>query len=1050
MRTAQPLLVLLLASALAAVDGMAPLPIVSASARSHGRTGGEGCQIILSIAWGPDGQQALMSTDVGGVWRSSNAGVTWTPANTGLKGRGGPEIAFDPANADRAFLVSSNSGSNSWDWQGLYRSLDAGRTWSQLPQVGSVNCTEGGVGGSAGHSLAFDPTSVSSGVTQRLWWSTPSPDTVAGKRGLWRSTDAGSTWTRVNTNLTDGLVVCDGSGNVWYGGASGLWRIPSGGDPAAPQQVTTTAVTSLDWSANAPSQIVYTMGAQMRIRQTASGTETTPACAGLPTSGGTWAQLRISPASAQRMIVSQDTGTYFNQPRYVTNNGGASWTSVSVNATDLYMPQNGRPLNAAWHPTDPLQVLDGYDYVVRSSNGGSSFAYSNDGYNAVFVCSVFPIQPTTPDLLIVSSQDYNGSLSTDNGHTWSYFDPLNNGWGGYTYGSVALNNSVIAVGSTTYWNGPRTIYVSRNGGASWTATTATWTGGNDPAWASDTSLVDPRDTNIAFLGRHRTTDGGLTWNVMNGCKGVFTWNRANSAELFGCADASGTSLVMSTDHGATWSTLSGAALSGEVITDIAYDHTRNLMYVARGERHIDLWTRSSGTWTDLTSRFPVDNQGERRGNTVAVDPVDTSVVYVGSRGNYYRTDVALLRSLDAGATWTNLTLTAAQAAAGGIDGANEVMCVRVHPVTREAIITTNCFGIWRLAPPGTPSDTAPPATPAAPTTSSTSSATPTLSGTTEAGATVRIYDGATQIGSATANGSGAWTFTVSPALAVGTHSLTVTATDAAGNVSASSPARTVTVAPAPANTAPTISTLSNQTITEDTATAAKAVTIGDAETAVGSLTLTATAADTTLLPGSGITVGGSGANRTVTLTPAADRNGSTVVTLTVGDGTTTTSSTFTLTVTAVNDAPRLGTSLATVTGEVGIAVDVILPAGAFVDVDGDALTWAMSSLPAGLTFDPATRRLSGTPTTAGDTTVLVTARDPAGLLFTQSITVRVLSAGTTAGSGGSGGSGSGPGTAPALTPTTSSSSKGCGLGGGVGVMLLGALALIAGSRRRYR
>ncbi|MDI9221142.1 Ig-like domain-containing protein [Pantoea sp. EA-12] len=63
--------------------------------------------------------------------------------------------------------------------------------------------------------------------------------------------------------------------------------------------------------------------------------------------------------------------------------------------------------------------------------------------------------------------------------------------------------------------------------------------------------------------------------------------------------------------------------------------------------------------------------------------------------------------------------------------------------------------------------------------------TPTLSGSAEAGATVRIYDGSTLLGSAVVGADGKWTFT-SPALADGSHSLTVTVTDAAGNTSAAS------------------------------------------------------------------------------------------------------------------------------------------------------------------------------------------------------------------------------------------------------------------------
>ncbi|HYC01803.1 MAG TPA: Ig-like domain-containing protein, partial [Azospirillaceae bacterium] len=62
----------------------------------------------------------------------------------------------------------------------------------------------------------------------------------------------------------------------------------------------------------------------------------------------------------------------------------------------------------------------------------------------------------------------------------------------------------------------------------------------------------------------------------------------------------------------------------------------------------------------------------------------------------------------------------------------------------------------------------------------TSDSTPTFTGTTEAGATVRLYDGSTEVGSATANGSGAWSITAS-ALADGAHTLTAKATDKAGN-----------------------------------------------------------------------------------------------------------------------------------------------------------------------------------------------------------------------------------------------------------------------------
>ena len=65
---------------------------------------------------------------------------------------------------------------------------------------------------------------------------------------------------------------------------------------------------------------------------------------------------------------------------------------------------------------------------------------------------------------------------------------------------------------------------------------------------------------------------------------------------------------------------------------------------------------------------------------------------------------------------------------------------------------------------------------------------PTLVGTAEANSSVKVYDGATLLGTVTANGSGSWSLTLTTALTNGTHSITATSTDTAGNVSAASPA----------------------------------------------------------------------------------------------------------------------------------------------------------------------------------------------------------------------------------------------------------------------
>jgi hypothetical protein len=107
------------------------------------------------------------------------------------------------------------------------------------------------------------------------------------------------------------------------------------------------------------------------------------------------------------------------------------------------------------------------------------------------------------------------------------------------------------------------------------------------------------------------------------------------------------------------------------------------------------------------------------------------------------------------------------------------------------------------------------------------------------------------------------------------------------------------------NTPPTISNIANQSTNEDIATSAIAFTVGDLETAAGTLVVSGGSSNTVLVPNANIVLGGSGASRTVTITPASNQNGTSTITVTVSDGVATASDTFVLTVNAVNDSPTI-------------------------------------------------------------------------------------------------------------------------------------------------
>jgi hypothetical protein len=146
----------------------------------------------------------------------------------------------------------------------------------------------------------------------------------------------------------------------------------------------------------------------------------------------------------------------------------------------------------------------------------------------------------------------------------------------------------------------------------------------------------------------------------------------------------------------------------------------------------------------------------------------------------------------------------------------------------------------------------------------------------------------------------------------------------------------------PVNDAPTISEIPDQSIPKKSTTGPIAFTVGDVDNAADSLTVSATSSDQTLVPNGNITFGGSGANRTVTVTPADKRVGTTIITITVSDGIANASTSFTLTVTHSNHPPKADAtaSVTQVISPNNAYASVRLDGSRSSDPDGDALTYA--------------------------------------------------------------------------------------------------------------
>ena len=191
------------------------------------------------------------------------------------------------------------------------------------------------------------------------------------------------------------------------------------------------------------------------------------------------------------------------------------------------------------------------------------------------------------------------------------------------------------------------------------------------------------------------------------------------------------------------------------------------------------------------------------------------------------------------------------------------------------------------------------------------------------------------------------------------------------------------------DTPPTISAINDLSTAINIPTAALPFTIGDGETPAANLLLSVTSDNLLLVPVANVAFGGSGSNRTVTVTPAASRTGTAQLMVTISDGVNTATESFTLTVTGTNTAPTLGT----------LADQSILQngtTGALALTVGDGESTAGSLVLTGASSNPTLVPVANIVFGGGGAARTVTVTPAAGLVGSASITVTVSDGALTA------------------------------------------------------
>jgi hypothetical protein len=224
--------------------------MVTKAHRAVGLVGGEGGQWPRSLEIAPsDSRFCLLGTDVGGLYRSLDGGVRWSPCNVGYSPRGSTDFAIDPINPKRVIAVGMNSGPGGH--HGLYLSENQASSWRPVLKVNICSVAD------IRDQVAFDPSTSdrSAGLTRRVYWSRIRKDEEAWgnkpeiKPIVYRSDDGGVTWRELAGTETQGgasLKVAPTGGTVYAGNEFGFFRSTDGG--VTFRKTLTADVTSVDVS----------------------------------------------------------------------------------------------------------------------------------------------------------------------------------------------------------------------------------------------------------------------------------------------------------------------------------------------------------------------------------------------------------------------------------------------------------------------------------------------------------------------------------------------------------------------------------------------------------------------------------------------------------------------------------------------------------------------------------------------------------------------------------------------------------------------------------
>ena len=554
----------------------------------------------------------------GGAWKTTNGGANWSPIFDAMSYLSIGCITLDPQNPNTIYIGTGDPNVTGYPFvgNGLYKSTDAGATWKNIGLVESRIISK----------VIVHPTQPNT-----IWVATMgNPFARDDKRGLFKTTDGGTTWTKVlyigpETGITD-VEISPSNPNVLY---------------------------AASWDRIRNNQESIVSGIHAKVYKTINGGTnwTTVSDNGLPDGELSRIGLAISGTNGDVVYALYQTTGVNLEGIYKTSDAGASWDFVPTSAEMKANLTGGMGWYFGKIEVNPLNDSDLCVQGVhsyRSKDGGSNWENFSEMMNDMHVDHHAFIYKGNR---LYIGTDGGAYTSSNNGNSWRnleniptsqlYHVDLNPNFPDRIYAGAQDNGTIVGnAASANNWkriyggDGFRTQFIlgdtmsfyaetqrgdiwrTNDGGQNFDSAYFGISGNDRRSW--DTPYMISRiNKTVMYTGTHRFYKGTTTVNA--------NWKPMS------------TDLTKGDLYGGSFNVISTIDESPK---------NANILYAGTSDGNVWRSMNAGVNWEKL-SGLP-----DRYVTCIKAHPDSSNVVYVSFSGYKYNENLSYLyRSNDNGTTW---------------------------------------------------------------------------------------------------------------------------------------------------------------------------------------------------------------------------------------------------------------------------------------------------------------------------------------------------------------------------------------------------------------